>query len=171
MNLLSHSLRLSPPIIGVGIEHEHAGIGKQSVKDMPKEEEDDKTQPLQPGSASRSFVIRCKCHDGQEEHEGECNSVAEGSGGHCFLVLFVLILPGVLCWRFVVLVARRPVVLLFWLFCGVRRKRERDRAKIACEIQGSLEMKISSPAMTLHVEAQFTSICAVGERYGTRITS
>ena len=44
--LLSKSLSLPPPIIGIGIEHEHTTIRKTNVEDVTEEDENGECRPL-----------------------------------------------------------------------------------------------------------------------------
>lgn len=93
-NLLTQSLRLSPPVIGIRIKHEIATVGKCHIKDVTKEEENYKSDPLQPSGASCALMIRREGDEREEEHEGESHPVTECGGGHVY-ILFSVCLDGV----------------------------------------------------------------------------
>mmetsp|Transcript_81 Transcript_81/g.170 ORF Transcript_81/g.170 Transcript_81/m.170 type:complete len:113 (-) Transcript_81:69-407(-) len=84
--LLSNSLRLPPPIIRIRIKHKHVTICECNVEHVSKEKENYNGRPLQPGGASGSHVMRRKCDEGEEEYEGDFDSVAGGCDGHVFIV-------------------------------------------------------------------------------------
>lgn len=73
--LSSQSLSLPPPVIRIGIKHEHAAIRKCHIKDISKEEENNERGPLQPHGASGPFVVRREGDEDKKEDEGECDSL------------------------------------------------------------------------------------------------
>ena len=67
ISLLSHSLRLPPPIISIRIKHKHGTVRKCLIKDMCKYQKDNKCRPLEPCGTSSALMVGCECDEGEEE--------------------------------------------------------------------------------------------------------